>query len=313
MRPINSSKVFSYKWQVQPYRWLAELRANYLHAVCTASKYDAYREAEAATIWMKENAPWKDKTGTARKSLEAWVEEGKQQAEAEGIAAKDLQEAQRKDRELLQYLNETAAANLIENETAKIERLLARGKISEEEASEMRFNIRDAKPITYLKVSAEDSYVTALFAKQNQPQRKTFLFQVHFHYNLNPKIYRYILWLEIANGGRYSIIGPAYNYWSRRFIGKLKSLSNLKPLQGQFTTPELPLAVTSPSEAFAQYVPQATKGRKFAGTKSPYSPFDLGIKEERAYRKRYRHEKAEEARTGVKRKRTSRNKQNRRK
>ena len=59
----------TFKWDVQPYQFAHELMYNYTQAAIFTTRKEAEGTAKEATQWMRENAPWKDITGRARKGL----------------------------------------------------------------------------------------------------------------------------------------------------------------------------------------------------------------------------------------------------
>ena len=64
-----------FTWQTPPSEALVELVDAYETAVHTAVKQLALRYVPEIEAWMKTNAPWTDRTGNARQTLTAEVEE----------------------------------------------------------------------------------------------------------------------------------------------------------------------------------------------------------------------------------------------
>jgi hypothetical protein len=98
-------------WNVQPYRYLYELRAEYTQSVTQATKNSAAIMAKEAEAWMKQNAPWKDrpddpesgfKGGAARRGLKAYVVGSREEA---GLKRIYQQNARAIDKMELQRMN----------------------------------------------------------------------------------------------------------------------------------------------------------------------------------------------------------------
>ena len=98
-------------WNVQPYAFLYELRAEYTQSVTQATKNSAATMAKEAEAWMKQNAPWKDrpddpeegfKGGAARRGLKAYVVGSRDEA---GLKRIYQQNARAIDKMELQRIN----------------------------------------------------------------------------------------------------------------------------------------------------------------------------------------------------------------
>lgn len=308
----KSSSWHSFKWDVQPYRWLYELRDAYTRGVAFTTKKGAEEMAAEATAWMKSNAPWKDDTGVARDSLLAFVEEGPQMATVMAPDPVGFAKAKSMDAQLLSQLNTERQAEALSRSMATAERTIEKFNLSGEEAREMRERVRGTRVIPMASVPAEHSHVAAFRraeasrASQAQAQ-SSFLVKIIFTYNLSQEDYPYIIWLEIANGGRFSILGPAYAYWSKKWLIRLKRIANLKNFQGTFDVPSAPEMLTNAAGVFARH---AEQGRRDASgnlkSDLAYEPFSSAVHREKQYGRKYRRSKAKARATGVKRKRTSR-------
>lgn len=63
------SQVVQGRWIVPPNQALPQLIEQYTKTIMLAGRRVAHQRAEDATAWMKERAPWQDRTGDARKGL----------------------------------------------------------------------------------------------------------------------------------------------------------------------------------------------------------------------------------------------------
>lgn len=64
-----------FKWDVPPGQSLEQLGNNYARAVFTSGRKIAHKRAADMEEYAKANAPWQDRTGDARRGLNATVEE----------------------------------------------------------------------------------------------------------------------------------------------------------------------------------------------------------------------------------------------
>lgn len=67
--------MISFTWDVEPERVFGELAQAYVDEIDTAVLQLANRYAPEIAAWMKENAPWTDRTGNARQTLDSEVYE----------------------------------------------------------------------------------------------------------------------------------------------------------------------------------------------------------------------------------------------
>lgn len=58
-----------FKWDVTPELAFSQLFERYTNTIFLSGRRVAARRAEEAEQWMKENAPWEDRTGAARAGL----------------------------------------------------------------------------------------------------------------------------------------------------------------------------------------------------------------------------------------------------
>lgn len=185
--------------------FLYDLRENYTQFVMSTGSRVAESRARDATQWMRENAPWKDRTveervkaktpdpygPNARQSLIAYVgEQGT--AEERRMHAIDTKVAQRSDKRALTALNRQ------------------RRKAGQIEMSQLPKAMRTS--------------VTPLPARGP-------IAEVHFEHGDRRRI-PYAIWLEIAHGGKYSILAPAVSYWGAKMMSDIQRIINLGHLSG---------------------------------------------------------------------------------
>ena len=68
------SIVASFKWTIEPGAYAAKLGEHYRLIVFQGAQRVAENLAGQIPDWMRENAPWTDRTGLARASLQARIE-----------------------------------------------------------------------------------------------------------------------------------------------------------------------------------------------------------------------------------------------
>jgi hypothetical protein len=64
-----------FKWDVEPGLAFPQLVARYTNAIMVSGRRVAQSRAEEAEQWMKDTAPWQDRTGDARRGLHVEVRE----------------------------------------------------------------------------------------------------------------------------------------------------------------------------------------------------------------------------------------------
>lgn len=263
----------SFQWDVQPYRWLYELRAHYTSAVVTTMKTSAQNKAEEAEQWMKDHAPWEDRSITLRQKLgftgknarqslfvRVVVDEAQQKAYEAGLSV-----AKKADRKLLTQLNR--------ERRGEAARRTVKGTVVQGVGvrTESQF-----KAIALKKVPTHLSNVVAFekkFYKESAP-----VVQLEFSHGRNIP---YAIWLEIARNGRYAIIARALEYWGNKFMAEIRSRVNLVQYRGMAIG-----EMESQSSQFQNYV--ARQNEKLASQGRPaYQPWSQEIKQERSRRRKY--------------------------
>lgn len=221
----------SFQWNVQPYRWLYQLREEYVSAMFVAGAKKGRQQAIEAEAWMKANAPWQDRTDEerfkagvsyplgARAGLRAYVTEDDGSKEhMEALA--ELQSNNAYEAKKVVSANRTAEKNI-----AKAAREL-RSRIRSGEIP------RSKEPIGMSRIYEKYRFqevpdITPTFNAMNREFRSNRIPLVSIKFSHHEKVL-YGIWLEIAKGGRYGIISRAVEHWGRKFMNEVTALSNLK-------------------------------------------------------------------------------------
>lgn len=271
-----------FQWSVQPYRWLYELREEYTRSVTLASRTKAYEYAEKAEEWMKQNAPWKDRTmgermragadylPGARAGLRVRVDNKQEENEYKtGMAA-----AIKEDKQQLKKLNATRERQ--RNILASYQRGRQEEGLITRAAYEREISKYD-KTFARLKSLPKNQSAVVAFEKATRSNR---LPVVYLKFSHHPRV-TYAVWLEIANGGRYAIVGPATEYWGNKFMNEIRSLVNLKQYRDRVVLGEVTSASQDSAERFAAHVERET------ASKGSYQPWSDDLKAERKRRRKY--------------------------
>lgn len=232
-------------WDVQPYRWLYEMRAVYTQTVIQATRNTSERFVAEATEWMKENASWTDRTERARKGLKAYVVGGKSQSKED---AGLLSSARREDRQSLSRMNQERKARM------EMDRIQQGAKFKPE--------LKRYQPRSKLPKSR-----SAEVAFQKEQARRFPLVEIRFQHNMR---LTYALWLEVANQQRFSIIGPAMAHFTPKFMLEIKRIANLK----QYRESNLVLSnTTSASEEYERHFERTSREYEIEG-RAPYQSWN---------------------------------------
>lgn len=275
----------SFQWNVQPYALLSEMRAQYTQVLMSGTSRMINQLAPEIESWMKQNAPWQDRTGAARGSLQARV------------------------------VQETG---MVENPEYQRELEIATQKDIEELA---KINLQRRKAITWggrqplSNIPKEQSHVSAFQAAFSHLEmiaaKPALIGSIRLGYgddsvNLKKQGIAYVLWLEVANQGRYGIISRALAYWGAKLHSRLRQVVHLV----QFEEVGLTLGdVVTPEQQFQQHI---AKMERF-GRAGSYKPFDPAVRKRyTARKKRARQLNREETRTGTRTRKTRSDKGRRR-
>lgn len=276
-------------WNVQPYRWLNELRSNYTEYVMYTSRKTADEVAIEATQWMRDNAPWRDrditrgrgknkvvvvKAGTARRLLKAevLVSEEEKLAYDQGLDA-----ARKQESKLLAKMNKERQQASYEERKINEQRVAQKFglKIEHNTPTSTGRTATEIKALLLKRVPSHLSPITA-FKKQFEKDR-SFVASIRFSGTAQHQI-----WLEIAHQGRYSIIGRAVQHWKPKLTNRLRSTLNLKQFRGKGEIPAS--AYLTEQERFAETV----RGWEFVNPGRTYEPWSPPVKTTKAGRRTYR-------------------------
>lgn len=234
------------EWSQNPYRWLYDQRDSYTQAILYTTRYHAIQNRDAAEKWMKETAPWKDRTiyypatGPKKGQVKFKAGNARENLKVELFFQGDL---------ATQYRE---GLTLKQNE-ARID--AKRGKVKE--AVKTATEAYDKKFLEY--TSGDILAVELLFRHGSE------------------KKVPYAIWLEVANNGKYAIISRAVEYWGRKMMSQIRSFLNLK----QFRKEADYYGYGSYKEAFEQYMAGGvtSTGQPIRGE------FTEAVKTMRAYRR----------------------------
>lgn len=273
-----------FQWNVQPYRFLYELRERYTQTTFRASRKKAYEYAEQATDWMKQNAPWTDRTEAereeeflkdphrvpyplgARAGLRAVVNDipGEHAAYKSGISA-----ARKADRATLIQTN-AARKSALNDFGKQTTTLVKSGQMSKAEGQ--RLYTQAKKNYQPLKSLPMSSSAVGQFKKAFKSQQTPVLTITFSHH---PRVW-YAIWLEIAKGGRWGIINRATAHWGRKFYAEVRRLANLKQYRERIAMGPEP----TPREQFDEYAATQT-----AKTGRPYEEWSRSTRSRRKRRR----------------------------
>lgn len=215
-----------FRWNVQPYSMMSEMIENYTQVVISATRNKAEQRAAEAREWMFNNAPWQDRSDvmraaavkrgvivparSARESLSVTpVVNGNAEKHYQGLVSK----ARKSDEKLLRDINrQRGVKNRVENRPPS----------------------RQLQPRT------------SLYKKQSQLagiEQRIRAFRgpiVELRFSHGEDIW-YAIWLEVAHGGRFSIIDRAIAHWGDILMRDIKQIANLQQFSielGPTQTPE---------------------------------------------------------------------------
>lgn len=293
-----------FQWSVQPYQFKKNLVEHYTNAMMVAGRKKAFENAIEAEQWMKDNAPWKDRTPDER-LIEVTRAERRRHVEGEdGPRIKErqrsnvpyllgaraglrvvvtddatdemnqgIQDIEREMKEAQKELNQANAERKRNRKRAEgmlkgqfENRYGARGDWSKEVTKEFNAALRELA----------GSGITR-FDKAPFEARKSDLLQEYkqripiatLHFQHNERVH-YAVWLEIAMGQRYAIISKAVERYSGKFFNQLRRLANLKQYREQvaFGT------TTTPQQTYQQHVAEKEAQWARNGTPRAYEPWN---------------------------------------
>lgn len=238
----NFSELSDIQWNVNPYKYLEQLRDAYQVAVVSAVRKGAYELAPEIETWMKENAPWHDRPEAqrvkenrghhphARATLKAEVIEPLTDLEV-GIREGELTRARTKDIAALKNLNEQR-------------------------------KLQNRIPLKSLPKNVSSVAAVTAAWKKKDPQ----VYKIRMYYS-NPEAVPYGIWLEIAHGGRYNILARATAYWGQKFENKIRSYANLRNI-GVTPLSNAPVRSEVVGESYTQRKPAKKALKKYRKEKA---------------------------------------------
>jgi hypothetical protein len=270
MAKRNKAQV-GFEWDVQPYAFLNELRAAYTQTVMLATQKRAETISAQATQWMKQNAPWTDQTGSARKGLFAKIVGEEEQRE---LYDTGMKEAVERDKEILRERQEAARERRGPLLAQKTRARLGTKERTEDGRVILPYVPPDPVEFRRLKKKlTQRQYqkptrvpkrrsAVAQFEREWRGAREP-LVEVKFSHDRD---LTYPIWLEIANQGRFAIIARAVQYWGKILMGEVKKISTLKQYRDKIIMSTPP----TQQEMFAETARQETirKNREY----EPWSP-----------------------------------------
>lgn len=232
---------------------------------------------------MKANAPWRDrseeererrgvKTPHARESLTAFVVYDPEDVKFE---KSEIAEAMNRDFDVIAELNE--------NQKLKREKAYNRVRILRSEgqrgaANRLKRNISKQRQYQYYNrknLPKSYSHVAAI-EKWLKGQVAPFV-EIHIQYDRD---ITYARWLELAHGGRFSIIGRTMQQFWPKFLSRIRSNMNLVQYRDTWSFTE-PL---SEEEKFAEHVRLENNYRSQEGMPA-YRPWSPETRQEKATRR----------------------------
>lgn len=297
----------SFEWDVQPYQFLYQLRAQYTQAVLQATRNSAAALAVEATSWMKQHAPWQDRTEAARKGLRAYVVDRPEEGAAyeEGRAAAKNIDDLLLDELVLQTRERREAAQrrlgvLQRGQAGFSQEMVRRNRRTKEivkrytleypevppqpkAASRLKYNLRTQRQYRRPRSVPKGRSAVAQFEKEWKGQVSQ-LVEVKFKHNTKLS---YPIWLEIANQGRYAIIAKAVGHFSPVMMAKIKQIANLKQFRDK-------LAI-APQRTQAEIYQEFVREEEWEKGK-PYEPWSKERQQRRKARRMTYNREAEKAR-----------------
>lgn len=199
-----------------PNQWKNELEKAYLDVVIMGTRGSAEKRAVEATAWMKENAPWKDRSPEERQRQDGYAHKGARE-----------------------YLKCEVVTDKVEE--AANEALKSQAKRQDRKALSA-LNIK-RKAAGQIKMSRLPKSQSALGAVEKEIAA-TRIPLVDLKFSQTSRL-RYTIWLEIGMGGRFSIIAPAISHWGKKLMNDVKRIANLQQFSitmGESTMPQISVA-----------------------------------------------------------------------
>lgn len=267
-----------FEWNVQPYRWLYQMRNQYTQMVVLAGRKKAYQQAREAQEWMKRNAPWTDRTEEQRERQNAPYPPGARAGLRVNVVGEDgvlqaFNEGMKKMQKLDDKTFRSAVAareKAVKPYAERLEKAFKLKQITKETRVEGYRRINERYP--EVRRPSGRNTAAATFEREWKSEHLPI---VEIRFSHHPSV-TYAIWLEVARGGRYGIISRAMDVWGKKFLNEFKRIANLKQYRERLAFgPEI-----SPQQQYDAIAAEESrkKGR-------PYEPFTPEKKARRRYRR----------------------------
>lgn len=255
-----------FRWNVQPYQFLSELTNNYTRVVIGATRSKGLERAAEAEEWMKNNAPWRDRSEFLRSRIRQAYAEGRTEVEVPARHAREaLSVTPVEDPNTKRHYD----ALVEQAKKADIE-LLKATNIAREAANVGRSPSKMLKPLEKLPKSRSRA---ATIEREIRVLRGPIM-ELRFSHG---KDIWYARWLEIAHGGRWGIISRAVGHWGEILNRDIQRIANL--VQFNITSSE---ELITEEQRFAEHVEAKNRFYAESGSARQYEPWS----EEQAMRVR---------------------------
>lgn len=269
-----------FKWDVQPYALVSELINAYTRVVISTTRNQAKKRAEEAETWMRQNAPWRDRSEVERQArIDLGYKDVSNRHAREALSVSPVVDPNI-ERQFQAMERKAYAADI---------KALKAENVSRAARNVGRYESRKLAPLEHLPKSRSQGPTIA----QKIRVIRGPIVELRFSHGDDIK---YGIWLEIAHGGKYGIISKAIGHWGPILFNDVDRISRLK--QFDFTFSE---EVVTEEERFLQHV--EAKNREFmeSGESRRYEPWSAEIQAaKRPGKRKYRERKRREAEVLVK-------------
>ena len=244
-----------FQWNVQPYDLIDEMRAEYTQVILAGTNKMLNQLAPEVEQWMKDNAPWQDRSHNARDSLRARVLSDETEA---ATYASGLAKARAEDAKKLKKLN-------AERRGAAGSQTITVGRGDDARTTQTLGSLRTGGAAAKIALKRVPSHLSSVVAyKAGYKPEKVLIGQIKLSYGGDRNQVPYAVWLEVANQGRYAIIARAIDYWGGIFIQRLRQVARLKQFRDIISFGD----IETPEQAFSDFV------RREELWGEPYTPHD---------------------------------------
>lgn len=258
-------------WDVQPYRYLNELRNAYALSIFSATRKHAGKYARDIEKWMKQNAPWQDRTVEER--INAYLSRaGKRMEHFSGSTGPVPPHYMRGARAGLKAV--IVISKQEQDITAQYRVAMSRAPALKDYWMKNTNADREARGLRRYKRMPKSKDFAAAARRELRSKRPPLLkIQINHEEDLH-----YAIWLEIAHGGRYNIIKRTLEHWLPKIMADIRGFANLKQYRNrEGIIPHVP----TEQESFNRFVADE---ERVSGKK--YTPWSQEVKEKRETRRR---------------------------